>query len=68
MLPQAPLPVCLRQESWVSAHTSSKTSLSSTGIAALREITGEEVPPWAKTTPGFSGSLAKLAKEADREG
>jgi hypothetical protein len=39
-----------------------------TGIAALREITGEEVPPWAKTTPGFGGALAKLLKETDREG
>jgi hypothetical protein len=36
-----------------------------TGIAALREITGGEAAR-AKTTLGFSGALAKLAKEADR--
>jgi hypothetical protein len=36
-------------------------------LTALRDITGEDVPPWAKTTPGFSGQLAMHAKEGDRE-
>jgi hypothetical protein len=33
----------------------------------LREITGEAVPPWARTAPGFSGQLAKLANEAEEK-